>query len=296
MRKITYTILLLSVIMMGCSTQQKIKKIKKEHLQASVAMSEDSQQMQQLYMADTTTKVEIQNIKGESIIMNAVKDEESGEMVAVEQLNAIVVEAKFRHLAERNGYVDISFDIIVPKEMQDEDWQLRFQPQFRILEDTLNLDELLITGAKYREGQQKGYVQYNKYLETIISDTADFYKTFTKDHLLTVFLERNVNREKSSFFRGSRQKTGTAFGVTEAQAVDYYTRHSLIRKNNKKKEKMDEMFARYVTDPIKLVGVRLDSVINNADGTIRYNYVQPVKTRRNLRKVEMVLKGEIYER
>ena len=161
MRKITYTILLLSVIMMGCSTQQKIKKIKKEHLQASVAMSEDSQQMQQLYMADTTTKVEIQNIKGESIIMNAVKDEESGEMVAVEQLNAIVVEAKFRHLAERNGYVDISFDIIVPKEMQDEDWQLRFQPQFRILEDTLNLDELLITGAKYREGQQKGYAQYN---------------------------------------------------------------------------------------------------------------------------------------
>ncbi|MBE6246338.1 MAG: hypothetical protein E7110_02845 [Bacteroidales bacterium] len=295
MRKITYTILLLSVIMMGCSTQQKIKKIKKEHLQASVAMSEDSQQMQQLYMADTTTKVEIQNIKGESIIMNAVKDEESGEMVAVEQLNAIVVEAKFRHLAERNGYVDISFDIIVPKEMQDEDWQLRFQPQFRILEDTLNLDELLITGAKYREGQQKGYAQYNKYLETIISDTADFYKTFTKDHLLTVFLERNVNREKSSFFRGSRQKTGTAFGVTEAQAVDYYTRHSLVRKNNKKKEKMDEMFARYVTDPIKLVGVRLDSVINNADGTIRYNYVQPVKTRRNLRKVEMVLKGEIYE-
>lgn len=281
--------------MMGCSTQQKIRKIRKDHLQAKVAMAEENSQEHQFIPTDTTTKVEIQNINGESIIMNAVRDEESGEMVAVEQLNAIVVEAKFRHLAERNGYVDIAFDIIVPKEMQDEHWQLRFQPQFRILEDTLNLDELLITGTRYRQDQQKGYDQYNKYLETIISDTADFYKTFTKDHLLAVFLERNVDREPSSFFRGSRQKTGTAFGITEAQAVDYYTRHSLVRKNNKKKEKMDEMYAKYITDPIRLAGVRLDSVITSADGTIRYNYVQPVRTKRDLRKVEMVLKGEIYE-
>ena len=90
----------------SCSTQRKISKIKKENLQVTVAVAQDNDRMHQLYSADTTSqidKVEIQNIHGESIIMNAVKDDESGEMVAMEQLQAIVVEAKFRNLAERNG-------------------------------------------------------------------------------------------------------------------------------------------------------------------------------------------------
>ena len=163
----------------SCSTQRKITKIRRENLQAIVAVAQDNDRMHQLYSADTSSqidKVEVQNIHGESIIMNAVKDEESGEMVATEQLQAIVVEAKFRNLAERNGYVDIAFDIIVPEQMQDPEWQLRFQPQFHILEDTLKLDELLITGNKYREAQMKGYDQYNKYLGTILPDSLDFLK------------------------------------------------------------------------------------------------------------------------
>ena len=296
MKKTIYIVMLCLLACWSCSTQRKITKIRKENLQAIVAVAQDNDRMYQLYSADTSSqidKVEIQNIHGESIIMNAVKDEESGEMVATEQLQAIVVEAKFRNLAERNGYVDIAFDIIVPEQMQDPEWQLRFQPQFHILEDTLKLDELLITGNKYREAQMKGYDQYNKYLGTILPDSLDFLKTFTNEHLLSVFLERNVKREYSSFYRGANQKAN-AFGVTEQEAIDYYTRHALVRKNNKRKSKVDDMFAKYVIDPIKYAGIRLDSVINNADGSIRYNYVQTIRTQRNLRRVEMVLGGEIY--
>ena len=265
-------------------------------MQAVVAMAQDESQMHGLYSADTTAlqKVEIQNINGESIIMNAVKDEESGEMVAVEQLQAIVVEAKFRNLAERNGFVDIAFDIIVPEQMQDEQWQLRFQPQLYVLEDTLRLDEVLITGDKYRQQQLKGYDQYNKYLGTIIPDSEDFIKTFTREHLLNVFIERNIERKTSSFFRGEDFGTRPAFGVTKEQATDYYTKHALVRKNNRRKARKDEMFAKYVVDPIKQIGIRLDSVIANPDGSLRYNYVQTIRTRRNLRKVEMVLNGGIY--
>ena len=54
------------------------------------------------------------------------------------------------------------------------------------------------------------------------------------------------------------------------------------------------MYAKYVLAPIENAGIRLDSVINNTDGSIRYNYVQTIKTQRNLRKVEMVLDGAIY--
>ena len=47
--------------------------------------------------------VEVEDLKGNRIIMNAVKDEETGEMVAQEHLNEIVVQARFSHVAERNG-------------------------------------------------------------------------------------------------------------------------------------------------------------------------------------------------
>lgn len=300
MRGLGY-IAIIVLFVCSCSTHHKLRIIRDKQLQAQVAMSDDNISSSTPHPDSVSrdaqehiTTVEVQNIKGESIIMNAVKDDESGEMIAVEELDAIVVEAKFRNLAERNGYVDIAFDIIVPQQMQDASWQLRFQPQFYILGDTLNLDELLITGEKYREEQLKGYAQYNKYVKGIIADTANFHMAFTKEHLLDVFLERNVRRTPSSFFRRYNAKSKPTFDISEQEAIDYYTRHNLIRKNNKKKDKQEEMFYKYVTDPIKSYGVRLDSVITNVDGTIRYNYVQTVKTKRNLRKVEMVLAGEIY--
>ena len=53
----------------------------------------------------------------EFIIMKAVKDE-NGEMVATDVINAAVVEARFRNVAERHGKVDIEFQIRVPQDMQ----------------------------------------------------------------------------------------------------------------------------------------------------------------------------------
>ena len=49
--------------------------------------------------------LEIKDLKGNTIIMNAVKDEESGEMIISEQLDAIVVEARFKNVAERHVWV-----------------------------------------------------------------------------------------------------------------------------------------------------------------------------------------------
>ena len=39
------------------------------------------------------------------IIMNAIRDSETGEMVATDVINASTVVARFRNVAERGGYV-----------------------------------------------------------------------------------------------------------------------------------------------------------------------------------------------
>jgi tetratricopeptide (TPR) repeat protein len=55
------------------------------------------------------------------------------------------------------------------------------------------------------------------------------------------------------------------------------------------------MYRRYVKVPIVNDGLRLDTVIQTLNGDFIYRYVQPIKTRPKLRKVDVVLTGDIYE-
>ena len=55
------------------------------------------------------------------------------------------------------------------------------------------------------------------------------------------------------------------------------------------------MYRKYVKVPIVSEGLRLDTVIQNGSGDFVYHYVQPIRTRPKLRKVDVVLSGDIYE-
>ena len=99
---------------------------------------------------DKIVKTELQ---GEAVIMNTVYDEESGETVITDNLKEVVVEAPYKNVAERNGIIELAFDLIVPAQMQDAKWQLRFTPQLFYLGDSLNLNKIFITGNMYRQKQ-----------------------------------------------------------------------------------------------------------------------------------------------
>ena len=61
------------------------------------------------------------------------------------------------------------------------------------------------------------------------------------------------------------------------------------------KANIGRMYDRYIKAPIITEHLRLDTVMRNASGDFIYNYVQRIQTRPRLRKVEIVLEGEIYE-
>ncbi|MBQ1656062.1 MAG: hypothetical protein II053_04075, partial [Bacteroidales bacterium] len=157
----------------------------------------------------------------EMLIMNAIRDED-GEMVATDRITASYVTARFRNVAERRGSVNLEFQVIVPKEMQDSKWQLRLDPDMFVLGDSLRLEPVIITGRDYRKAQLRGYQQYQKFLDSIITDTTRFINL----RALEIFLERNIPQVYA--FRGdttyvSDEQFASAYGVTEKQAVDHYT-------------------------------------------------------------------------
>ena len=155
-KKLLYAFI--AVVLAGCGSSTKIGEIRSRELAATLALSRGEIEEERRVIASKRDTTSITDDSGNTILlMKAVKDDESGEMVATETLDAAVITARFRNVAERHGKVDLRFEIIVPAEMQDSKWQLRFYPDMYILADSLRLESVIITGSDYRKGQLKGY-------------------------------------------------------------------------------------------------------------------------------------------
>lgn len=227
------------------------------------------------------------------LIMKAVRDDQTGEMVATDVINASKVVARFRNVAERSGYVSISFDVMVPAQLSDSDWQLKIFPYMTVQKDTVRLDPLYITGVDYRGKQLRGYERYRAFLESIITDPDDFVRLGQ----LEIFLERHfpetfAMKNDSSFV--SDTVAENLFGVTPRDAFEHYRRNIRWQRNEKRKSRVDEMRARYIKDPIPDKGIRLDTVLASSDGDFVYRYTHTFRSRPGLRKVMVSLDGRMY--
>ena len=279
----------------SCASNRKLAAIKSGDPAASLVLGKDvyvPEIKQAKTMRDT---LRIKDDDGtELLLMKAIRDEESGEMVATETLDAAKVTARFRNIAERHGKVDLAFQIIVPAAMQDSKWQLRFYPDMYILDDVERLEPVNITGKAYRKAQLKGYQQYERFLSRIVSDTTRFVNV----RALEIFLKRNIPQLyafKTDSTYVSDEQFYTMYGVSEQEAVEHYTNKIARSINERRKERMDEMYQKYVKVPIVTEGIRLDTVMVDKSGDFIYNYIQTIATRPRLRKVDIVLSGDIYE-
>ena len=228
------------------------------------------------------------------IIMNAIRDSETGEMVATDVINASTIVARFRNVAERGGYVSISFDVTVPAEMVSSQWQLKLRPYMRIQEDILELDPIYITGESYRKAQLRGYQRYREFLSSIITDTTDLVRIGQ----LEIFLQRHYPETyamKNDTSLIADPVARNLFGVTQYDALRHYTRHMRVWVNERRKSRRGLMYERYVRDPIVTEGIRLDTVLTSSDGDFIYRYMHTFQSRPGLKKVMVDLTGEIYE-
>ena len=277
----------------SCSSSKVIQRIRSGEVRMDISVPDEKP------LDDGVDKdVKIDSIRSdlsdEPIIMNAIRDSETGEMVATDVINASTVVARFRNVAERAGFVSISFDVTVPSEMSSSDWQLKLRPQMTIQEDTLSLEPLYITGEGYRKGQLRGYQRYNEFIASIITDTTDLVRVGQ----LEIFLQRHypetyAMKNDSSLI--SDPVARNLFGVTQTDALRHYTRHMRVRFNEKRKARTRLMYDRYVKDPIVTEGIRLDTVLTASDGDFIYRYMHTFKSRPGLKKVMINLMGEIYE-
>ena len=289
---------LCAAALLSCGGPSKARRLQREDVRAGLdlAASDGIPELEYRQLRRDTIVVRDDATGRDILIMKAVRDDRTGEMVANDVLQAAVVTARFRNIAERGGKVDLRFQITVPARMRDSRWQLRFYPDMYIQGDSVRLDPVYVTGRDYRRGQLRGYEQYNRWLSRIISDTTRLIDRTQFER----FLERNIPgvfelRTDSSFV--SDDQFVARFGrVTERQALDHYTLWSRVRRNGRRLAAKDRMYGRFVKSPIVTEGIRLDTVLVDRNGDYVYHYVQTVNTRPRLRKVDIVLSGDIWDR
>ena len=293
-----YSVLLLLFLLgAGCTGPGKLQTIQNRQLAARLALSRSElAEERKVIRSGSRDTLRVTDAQGgnELILMKAVKDEDTGEMVASEVIDAAVITARFRNVAERHGRVDLRFEVIVPPEMMDSKWQLVFQPDMYLLGDSLRLEPVIITGADFRKTQLRGYELYDKYLRSIITDSA----AFVDWRNVHIWISRNLPelarfRSDSSFVE--EDSIRSVFGPTQREAILHYTWGSRKRYHEKLWAERGKKFGELVKAPIRTEGIRLDTVLRDLDGNFVYQYTQSVRTRSQLRKVEVVLSGDIYE-
>lgn len=210
-----------------------------------------------------------------------------------EPLNEVVITAKFKNIAERNGSVRMAFDIHVPSTMLNPQWQVRLTPKAVLYEDTVSLEVLLLTGKQYKERQMRGYELYNRFLAGIITDTSLLMHT----GLLETFIQRNIPRIAA--LRNDTALVDTdsirgLYGISLEEAREHFMKTLAIQRNNIKKSQTDEKYRRFVKDPVITYGFRLDTLIGDNTEDFRYTYHQALGTRPGLRQIDVCLTGGIY--
>ena len=292
-----FIIILIIIFLAGsCGEPKKLQSLHQRQLSASLALSRNEAAEERKVIAsaprDTIT---VTGENGETLLlMKAVRDEESGEMVAHDVINAAVITARFRNVAERHGRVDLRFEVIVPEEMMDTRWQLQFYPDMFILEDSVRLEPVIITGSEFRSRQLRGYELYDRYIRSIITDTTAFIDWRN----LNIWIARNLPelyKYKNDTTFVSETAFHSLFGPTEADAIRHYTFWHRRYYHERKWHRRGAKFQEYVKAPIVTEGIRLDTVLRDIDGNFVYQYTQSIRTRPKLRKVDIVLSGDIFE-
>ena len=285
--------LLLAMISASCGPYRRVEDIRNGNVAMALSVADEVEEEEPV-----KDEVVIDSIKSTlsdgPLIMKAIKDTETGEMVATDVIRASKVVARFRNVAERAGYVSICFDVTVPQEMASSKWQLKIFPFMRMQNDRYALEPVYITGEQYRKQQLRGYERYRLFLSSIITDPEDFVRIGQ----LEIFLQRHfpdtyAMKTDSTYI--SDPVAENLFGVTQRDAFEHYRRNLRWRMNERRKERKDEMFSRYVKDPIPSDGVRLDTVLLMADGDFVYRYTHTFRSRPRLKKVMVSLEGKLYE-
>lgn len=154
---------LLCGLLVACGTQPRLARVRISQPQTKEAAGADRRLPEQIVWTDD---------KGEEHIVKQVShDSVTGENMTLIELSEVTVMAKSKQVPERNGKINLDFLVTVPGELINNKWQVQLTPVAYKPADTLYLDKIFLSGADFAKMQEKGYMRYQAFMNSIIPDS-----------------------------------------------------------------------------------------------------------------------------
>lgn len=109
------------------------------------------------------------------------KDESTGEDIMSMSLADVNIVAKSKNVPERAGKISLDFKVVVPATLINNKWQVRLTPFADKNGQIIEFDKILISGALFFKQQEKGYLMYQNFINSIIPDSTYMQHLFNSE-------------------------------------------------------------------------------------------------------------------
>lgn len=170
MRKIFFPIAAICIIS-SCSIKPPLERVKLEQAYTKRTYKPIDEYKKEIKWTDDNGVTRI--------VTRGERDSITGEEITTVELSEVVVTARSKNVAERNGKIDLDFIVTVPASLINNKWQVQLTPvAYKKGADTLYLDKIFLSGADFAKMQKKGYMQYQAFISSIIPSSEYATKMF----------------------------------------------------------------------------------------------------------------------
>lgn len=281
---------------LGCSTLhfREVSLLPGPHIEPIMS---NRTKIEEMYGENQKNSEPVTFVNSEGVVeyfLPSTIDSLTGETLAVRELSEVLVTAQTNNIAERDGKIVLGFIITAPQSILKSTCQSEFTPVLSRGSEKILLPPIILSGHEFKRSQLRGYKKYEKFLSSIIPEDAPLIEHYVKKGDLQIFLERYLPHSKL-FMGFSNSNIATAYGVSEEEILNHYLKKRALEKNREKINGKEEYFNRYVKTPYRS-GARLDSIVDNRDGSFSYHYTQELFTNAQSNRLKLWVEGSLQEK
>lgn len=280
--------LIITFLLSSCAGKRRLETARE--MSVEIALPEEYSLMENGMSGSSDVLATFTDKEGvEHTIGRNTLDEKTGEQLLTVGLQEVKITARFKTVAERSGRVRIAFNIQVPPELQNDNWELYLSPV-----SAVPLPGIAIAGENFLLKQNRQYDYYRELCRVILpeNDLGEFLNRKELEKALARH-NREILREAKLSYRKTLKASPYQLRSEEDTAlfISKFMNKAKVNRNEYFKRVLAEKFRHIVTLPRR---DSLQSLLTaRPDESLQYTYTAEIPATDATGRIGIALRGEI---
>lgn len=286
--KLLVNVLIFSLILASCSGRKQLEQTAGMSVDLLLPSGYTNVETAAGSLPDTLATYRDKDGVQHTIGQNTI-DEKTGEQLLTIGLQEVKVTARFKNVSEREGNVKVGFNIHVPSELMNDNWELFLFP----VSSAMVYPGIVLSGENFLAKQVRQYDYYAELCKVIIPEN-DLDQFVNRKEL-----EKALARHNRDVLRRSKLKTGRlrkeeyslVTSHDTAEFISQYMNSRLVNRNEYFKRVLAEKKSRFITLPYR-EGVKAQ-LVAPSNAPYQYSYVTEIPATEATGRINLRIQGEI---